>query len=95
MRRAREAAAAVLFGQDTVIEQTLITLLAGGHALLIGVPGLGKTRLVDALGSIVGAAPSVEPVHIKVPMTLIIGDTGVRCPTACCRMSVAAIIRTT
>jgi MoxR-like ATPase len=55
MARAREAAAQVLFGQDKVIEQTLVTLLAGGHALLIGVPGLGKTRLVEALGAILGA----------------------------------------
>ena len=55
MRRAKAAAGAVLFGQDTVIEQTLVTLLAGGHALLIGVPGLGKTRLVESLGSILGA----------------------------------------
>jgi len=55
MRRAKAAAAAILFGQDQVIEQTLVTLLAGGHALLIGVPGLGKTRLVDALGAILGA----------------------------------------
>ena len=55
MRRAKDAAAAVIFGQDTVIEQTLVTLLAGGHALLIGVPGLGKTKLVETLGSILGA----------------------------------------
>ena len=55
MRRAKDAAAAVIFGQDTVIEQTIVTLLAGGHALLIGVPGLGKTRLVEALGAILGA----------------------------------------
>ena len=55
MRRAKQAAGAILFGQDKVIEQTLVTILAGGHALLIGVPGLGKTRLVDALGAILGA----------------------------------------
>jgi MoxR-like ATPase len=55
MKRARLAAAAMLFGQDKVIEQALVTLLAGGHALLIGVPGLGKTRLVEALGAILGA----------------------------------------
>jgi hypothetical protein len=45
---------AVIFGQDQVIEQTLITLLAGGHALLIGVPGLAKTKLVDTLGKVLG-----------------------------------------
>src|SRR5436190_14973153 len=36
-------------GQDEVIDQTLIALLAGGHVLLEGVPGLGKTLLVKAL----------------------------------------------
>jgi len=40
----------VIFGQETVIEQTLISILAGGHVLLIGVPGLAKTRLVETLG---------------------------------------------
>src|ERR1700709_890302 len=45
---------AVIFGQDEVIEQTLITLLAGGHGLLIGVPGLAKTKLVDTLGIVMG-----------------------------------------
>jgi MoxR-like ATPase len=37
-----------------VIERTLITLLSGGHALLIGVPGLAKTLLVDTLGKVLG-----------------------------------------
>jgi len=45
---------AVIFGQDEVIEQTLVTLLAGGHGLLIGVPGLAKTKLVDTLGIVMG-----------------------------------------
>jgi MoxR-like ATPase len=45
---------AVIFGQDTVIEQTLVTLLAGGHGLLIGVPGLAKTKLVDTLSTVMG-----------------------------------------
>ena len=40
----------VIFGQETVVEQTLISILAGGHVLLIGVPGLAKTRLVETLG---------------------------------------------
>ncbi len=44
----------MIFGQETVIERTLITLLAGGHALLIGVPGLAKTLLVDTLGRVLG-----------------------------------------
>src|SRR5262245_15065872 len=44
----------VIFGQTGVVDHTLITLLAGGHALLIGVPGLAKTRLVDTLGTVLG-----------------------------------------
>jgi MoxR-like ATPase len=37
-----------------VIDQALITLLAGGHGLLIGVPGLAKTKLVEAMGTVLG-----------------------------------------
>ncbi|MCA8927742.1 MAG: AAA family ATPase, partial [Alphaproteobacteria bacterium] len=44
----------VFFGQDEVIDQVLIALLAGGHALVVGVPGLGKTRLVQTLGVVFG-----------------------------------------
>jgi len=51
---AREAIGAVIFGQDKVVEQTLVTLLAGGHGLLIGVPGLAKTKLVETLGIVMG-----------------------------------------
>src|SRR5215469_14321430 len=46
--------AQVIFGQDDVIEQTLVTLLAGGHGLLIGVPGLAKTKLVETLAIVLG-----------------------------------------
>ncbi len=54
IQRVHKAAASVIFGQDVVIEQTLITILAGGHGLLIGVPGLAKTLLVDTLGRVLG-----------------------------------------
>ena len=50
----KQRIAQVIFGQERVIEETLITLLAGGHALLIGVPGLAKTRLVETLGTVMG-----------------------------------------
>ncbi len=43
-----------IYGQDRVIKETLVTLLAGGHLLLIGVPGLGKTKLVEILGTVLG-----------------------------------------
>ena len=52
--KVRKAAASVIFGQDRVIELSLITLLSGGHALLIGVPGLAKTSLVETLGAVMG-----------------------------------------
>ncbi|HEX5958633.1 MAG TPA: MoxR family ATPase [Hyphomicrobiaceae bacterium] len=54
IQRVQKAASAVVFGQEQVIEHTLITLLCGGHALLIGVPGLAKTLLVETLGKILG-----------------------------------------
>ncbi|MEO6688481.1 MAG: MoxR family ATPase [Dokdonella sp.] len=46
----RDAIAQVIVGQREVVEQLLIGLLAGGHCLLEGVPGLGKTLLVRSLG---------------------------------------------
>jgi MoxR-like ATPase len=52
--RARQAIAAVIYGQETVIENALITILSGGHALLVGVPGLAKTKLVDTMGLVLG-----------------------------------------
>ena len=50
----REGIGRTIFGQREVIDQSLITLLSGGHGLLIGVPGLAKTRLVEALGVVLG-----------------------------------------
>ena len=44
----------VIFGQERVVEETLVTLLSGGHALLVGVPGLAKTRLAETLGIVLG-----------------------------------------
>ena len=52
--KVRDGLNAVIFGQEEVIDQTLITLLAGGHGLLIGVPGLAKTKLVDTLAVVMG-----------------------------------------
>ncbi len=44
----------VIFGQERVVENTLLALLSGGHALLVGVPGLAKTKLVTTLGIVLG-----------------------------------------
>src|SRR5665647_2740484 len=54
IRAAKDAISTVIFGQDRVIENTLVTILSGGHALLIGVPGLAKTKLVETLGTTLG-----------------------------------------
>ncbi len=43
--------AQVIVGQDEVVEQLLIAVVAGGHALLVGVPGLAKTLLVSSVAS--------------------------------------------
>ena len=50
----RAAIGEVIYGQESVIERTLVTLLSGGHGLLVGVPGLAKTRLVETLGVVLG-----------------------------------------
>ena len=54
---ARTEIGRVIFGQEHVIDQVLVTLLSGGHALLVGVPGLGKTLLVETLGTVLGLNP--------------------------------------
>jgi MoxR-like ATPase len=60
-----------IFGQHRVIEETLTALLAGGHVLLVGVPGLAKTRLAETLGTVLGLeekriqfTPDLLPPHI-------------------------------
>jgi MoxR-like ATPase len=54
VRAAKDAIGAVIFGQDKVVEQALITVLSSGHALLVGVPGLAKTKLVETMGTVLG-----------------------------------------
>lgn len=52
LRGARDAIAAVIFGQNDVIDLTLTTLVAGGHGLIVGAPGLAKTLLVTTIADI-------------------------------------------
>ncbi len=54
IRAARNAIGTVIFGQEHVIDSALVTVLSGGHALLVGVPGLAKTKLVDTMGTALG-----------------------------------------
>jgi len=51
---AKASITARFIGQETVVDLTLTALLCGGHGLLIGLPGLGKTRLVDTLSTVMG-----------------------------------------
>jgi len=52
--KAKAEAGKVIFGQELVVERSLITILSGGHGLLVGLPGLAKTKLVETLGTVLG-----------------------------------------
>jgi MoxR-like ATPase len=54
IRAAKAAIGTVIFGQEQVVDHALITVLSGGHALLVGVPGLAKTKLVETMGIALG-----------------------------------------
>jgi MoxR-like ATPase len=83
--QARDVIGRVIFGQTKVIDDSIITLLAGGHALLIGVPGLAKTRLVQTLGVVFGLdakrvqfTPDLMPADILGSEVLEEAESGVR-----------------
>ena len=85
IKQVRDRIGQVIFGQQEVVNQTLITLLAGGHALLVGVPGLAKTRLVETLGTVLGLddkrvqfTPDLMPADIIGSEVLEESDTGRR-----------------
>ena len=58
LREARRSIGEVVYGQDRVVELALAAILSGGHALLVGVPGLAKTLLVETLGTVLGLKES-------------------------------------
>jgi len=66
----RQQLNAVLFGQEALIEQVLTCMLAGGHLLLEGLPGLGKTELVRSLSVVLG----LESKRIQFTPDLLPGD---------------------
>ena len=81
----RERIGRVIFGQRDAVDQALITLLSGGHTLLVGVPGLAKTRLVETLGTILGledkriqCTPDLMPADILGSEVLEEGESGRR-----------------
>ncbi|WP_029012415.1 AAA family ATPase [Niveispirillum irakense] len=82
---ARDAIGRVIYGQHEAIDLSLVTLLAGGHLLLIGVPGLAKTRLVETLGTVMGlddrriqCTPDLMPADILGSEVLEEGEDGRR-----------------
>jgi MoxR-like ATPase len=86
LQQAKEDIGRVIFGQEGVIELAIITLLAGGHALLIGVPGLAKTKLVQCLGTVFGLdakrvqfTPDLMPADILGSEVLEQSSSGERC----------------
>ena len=82
---ARKSIEARFIGQERVVELVLASLLCGGHALLIGLPGLGKTRLVETLSTVMGLngnrvqfTPDLMPADILGSEVLETGADGQR-----------------
>lgn len=72
-------------GQERVVDLTLTALLCGGHGLLIGLPGLGKTRLVETLSTVMGLdgsriqfTPDLMPADILGSEVLDTAEDGTR-----------------
>ena len=83
--RAKESINRRFIGQEQVVDLVLSAMLCGGHALLVGLPGLGKTRLVDTLGTVMGLnagriqfTPDLMPADILGSEVLETGADGSR-----------------
>lgn len=83
--QAKAAITKRFIGQERVVDLTLAALLCGGHGLLIGLPGLGKTRLVDTLSTVMGLngnrvqfTPDLMPADILGSEVLETGNDGSR-----------------
>jgi MoxR-like ATPase len=82
---ARDALNQVVFGQNDVIELAMTAILAGGHALIVGAPGLAKTKLATSLGTVLGLnekrvqfTPDLMPADILGSEILDVDDKGKR-----------------
>ncbi|MCR9109545.1 MoxR family ATPase [uncultured Marivita sp.] len=85
LAQARTAITRRFIGQERVVELTLTSLLCGGHGLLIGLPGLGKTRLVETVSTVMGLngsrvqfTPDLMPADILGSEVLETGADGSR-----------------
>jgi MoxR-like ATPase len=85
LKGAREALNQVVFGQNDVIELAMTAILAGGHALIVGAPGLAKTKLATSLGTVLGLnekrvqfTPDLMPADILGSEVLDVDDKGRR-----------------
>ena len=81
----REEISRAIYGQDEVVNEALITLISGGHGLLVGVPGLAKTLLVETLAKVLGLSekrvqftPDLLPADILGSEVLEEGQEGKR-----------------
>ncbi|WP_101067240.1 AAA family ATPase [Roseovarius salinarum] len=82
---ARESVTRRFIGQERVVDLALSALLCGGHGLLVGLPGLGKTRLVETLSTVMGLSanriqftPDLMPADILGSEVLETGADGSR-----------------
>jgi MoxR-like ATPase len=85
LAQARDSINRRFIGQKTVVDLTLTAMLCRGHGLLIGLPGLGKTRLVDTLSTVMGLkgnriqfTPDLMPADILGSEVLDVADDGKR-----------------
>ncbi len=85
LQHARSMISRRIIGQEGVVEATLIAILCGGHGLLVGAPGLAKTRLVETLGTVLGLVahriqftPDLMPADILGAEVLETGADGTR-----------------
>jgi MoxR-like ATPase len=85
LAQARDSINRRFIGQKQVVDLTLSAMLCGGHGLLIGLPGLGKTRLVDTLSTVMGLkgnriqfTPDLMPADILGSEVLDVREDGKR-----------------
>lgn len=85
LAQARASISRRFIGQQTVVDLALSALLCGGHGLLVGLPGLGKTRLVETLATVMGLnsnrvqfTPDLMPADILGSEVLETGSDGSR-----------------